>query len=682
MLSILLIVFMSMGFYSIADEPAIELHPEHTGFYQERSCTFSIFELNNQDLGRYNVEFLHEPSGNVECFGKNSWFEYQPPKLVENGWDKNEPDKIKVWISTNLNLDLLIQSLFWILLFSFIPKGKQKNFKNIFIVCFLNTVIFYFHLVGESSYYKNISREYDISLLSREFNGDLYYGNYFLYLFLGTIFIVSYLLISVSQYRFYNIVNYIPFVFVIFGTYSSLNINIYLIIFSIFGLFALFEKKVNAKLTIFYFLFSIYWIYNLKVKELNFDVDKLRGFVNSSQTTVSMIYWILIFYLIVNGLSYVFSESRNFFDGKLFRRNLLISSSLVFLMGNLTALSKLVNYFSFYFLGLNKFGMRSQESIAGNTWRGIAPSAEGMGEFFAFVILFTVIYSYQQKYRLRYFEILLFLITLFGLIRSNNFAAMSSIFFIILLYFIYERIGSKKLLIIFTSFLIITSGFAYSQFFREFSYNYLSSNILYEGVKASEIDYKMSINQYGLNQAEQANYQYILEIPEDRANLSSSLRFLLENYTYGYNIKYIPSLVSVVNIGSYLINRSEKWGIFFAKYNPSIDEFLFGYGPQQVTHYYFDHPTKYNYGLFLPHSSIFNYLIFFGFLGLALISSIIFFKFKKDNVSKLTKLLLVFFFLNFIKSDSLLYLPNLILFVLIFNFYKFEDSENNQQEIE
>ena len=192
----------------------------------------------------------------------------------------------------------------------------------------------------------------------------------------------------------------------------------------------------------------------------------------------------------------------------------------------------------------------------------------------------------------------------------------------------------------------------------------------------------MSINQYGLNQAEQANYQYILEIPEDRANLSSSLRFLLENYTYGYNIKYIPSLVSVVNIGSYLINRSEKWGIFFAKYNPSIDEFLFGYGPQQVTHYYFDHPTKYNYGLFLPHSSIFNYLIFFGFLGLALISSIIFFKFKKENVSKLTKLLLVFFFLNFIKSDSLLYLPNLILFVLIFNFYKFEDSENNQQEIE
>ena len=678
----LLVVFVSMGFYSIADEPAIELHPEHTGFYQERSCSFSIFELINEDRERYNVEFLHEPSGNIECFGKNSWFEYQPPKLIENGWETNEPDKIKIWISTNMSLDLLVQSIVWILLFSFIPKKKQKNLKNIHIVCLLSTIIFYFHLVGEGSYYKNISREYDISILSREFSGDLYYENYYLYLYLGTIYIISYLLISLSQYRFYSYINYIPYVFVIFGTYASLNLNIYLIFFTVIGLFALFEKKVNAKLSILYFLFSIYWILNLDAKELNFDVDKLRGFVNSSQTTVSVVYWTLIFYLLICGLSYLFSESKDFFDGKVFRRNLLISSSMIFLIGNLAALNKLTNYFVFYFFGLNKFGMRSQQSIAGNTWRGIAPSAEGMGEFFAFVILFTVIFSFQKKYKLNYLEILLFLVTLFGLIRSNNFAAMSSIFVIIILYFANEKIGSKKLLIVFTTVLVVLSGFVYSQFFREFSYSYLSSNILYEGVKASEIDYEMSVNQYGLNQAEQANYQYILEIPDDSANLSSSLRFLLENYTYGYNIKYIPSLVSVVNIGSYFINRSEKWGIFFAKYNPSVDEFLLGYGPQQITHYYFDHPTKYNYGLFLPHSSIFNYLIFFGFSGLILIISIIFFKFKKEDVNSLTILLVLFFFLNFIKSDSLLYLPNLILLILILNFYKFKDSEKYQQEIE
>ena len=122
-------------------------------------------------------------------------------------------------------------------------------------------------------------------------------------------------------------------------------------------------------------------------------------------------------------------------------------------------------------------------------------------------------------------------------------------------------------------------------------------------LRASEIDYEMSINQYGLNQAEQANYQYILKYQKTEQILSSSLRFVIENYTYGYNIKYIPSLVSVVNVGSYLINRSEKWGIFLQNTILQLMSFCLVSGPQQVTTYYFDHPTKYNYGFFLPHSS-------------------------------------------------------------------------------
>ena len=66
------------------------------------------------------------------------------------------------------------------------------------------------------------------------------------------------------------------------------------------------------------------------------------------------------------------------------------------------------------------------------------------------------------------------------------------------------------------------SVLVYTQFFKEFSYNYLSSNILYEGVQASEINYDMSTNQDGESQAQLANYQYILEIPQEKANLSSS----------------------------------------------------------------------------------------------------------------------------------------------------------------
>ena len=670
------IIVISFGFLSIPDIPAIELHPDHTTFYQENLCSFSIFDLLSQDYGTFNIEIYNEPSGSVECFGKNSWYEYQPEKRIEYGWDYDEPDKIKIWISSNINLDLVIQSIFWLLLISFVPKKDPKTISNKWLISLINTLIFYIHLIGEKSYYKNLSREYDIEIFSREFNGDLYIENYFLYLYLITLFSISYIFLHLFENRLGSLINFLPYVFLIYGTYTSLNLNIYLIIFSTLGIYSLVSFNFSKKLTAVYFLFSLFWLLHLEQKDLNFDVDKLRGFINSSQSLTSLLFWILVFYLIINGVYFFINESKKFYNISKFRRHLLISSSLIFLFGNLAAVNKMVNYFSFYFLGLNKFGMRNLESISGNTWRGIAPSAEGMGEFFGFVILFTLLISFDKKIKLNIFEIFLLIITLFGIARTNNFAAISSCIAIIAFYLSFNKFGTRKTIIIFLALFIGLSSTLYLQFFRDYSYVYLSSSAIYEGVQASEIDYDMGTNQDGFTQAEQANYQYLLEIPPEEANFSSSLRNMMENYTYGMNIKYLPSMVSVFNIGSKFINRSEKWGIFFAKYNPSVSEFLFGYGPYQLTNYYFDHPTKYNYGLFLPHSSLFNYLIFFGLFGVLLI---LFLVYKNINISKKDSLwiyFIVFLFLNFLKSDSLLYIPNVILSLTIINYYLFKDDKD------
>ena len=113
------IVFISMGFYHIADEPAIEIHPAHTSFYQERPCNYSIFELLSEDRGTYDIVFTNSPNGDVECFGKNSWYEYNPEKLIENGWKEYEKDYIKIWLSTNISVDLLVQSIFWLIIILF-----------------------------------------------------------------------------------------------------------------------------------------------------------------------------------------------------------------------------------------------------------------------------------------------------------------------------------------------------------------------------------------------------------------------------------------------------------------------------------------------------------------------------------------------------------------------------------
>tara|TARA_B100001113_G_scaffold351751_1_gene351505 strand:- start:1951 stop:3963 length:2013 start_codon:yes stop_codon:yes gene_type:complete len=670
-----------MGFYHIADEPAIELNPTHADFYQEKVCTYSVFELLTQDLGTYDIILQNSPNGDIECFGKNSWYEYQPEKLIENGWEKYEKDYIKIWLFTNINVDLLIQSIFWLIIISFIPKTKDKKFNNIFLFSFLNTCLFYLHLIGEEGYYKSLTREYDIQLISREFNGDLYFENYFLYIYLLTIFLISYIFIHFAESRFNNLLNYLPFIFLLYGTFTSLNLNFYLILFSMLGVYSIYEKHINLKITIIYFGFSIFWLFNLNKKDLNFDVDKLRGFINSSQSLTSLIFWVLIYYLIINGVIFLIKESKEYFDSIIFRRNLLISSSLITLLGLLAATSKLSNYISFYFLGLNKYGMRSLDSVEGNTWRGLAPSAEGMGEFFAFVILFFVIYSYEKKLNFNFFELVLLLFPIIGLARSNNFAAISSSVVIILIYFLNKKIKSKKFITLLFVSIITLSVLIYTQFFREFSYNYLSSNILFEGIQASEINYEMNTNEYGEDQASLANYQYVLEIPEEQANLSSSLRFLVENYTYGYNIKYLPSINSLVNVGSYFINRSEKWGVFFAKYNPNLSEFLFGYGPQQITDYYFEHPTKYNYGLFLPHSTFLSYLLFFGMLG-SIIILYLMFKFLYSQGNLLTLFFIAYFILNFIKSDSLLYLPNLLFIVFIIHFPFSNKNKKDKNNIE
>ena len=66
--------------------------------------------------------------------------------------------------------------------------------------------------------------------------------------------------------------------------------------------------------------------------------------------------------------------------------------------------------------------------------------------------------------------------------------------------------------------------------------------------------------------------------------------------------------------------------VCFGKYNPSFSTLLFGTGPNNIVNYYLGHSSKANYGLILPHSSVFSMMIFFGIIGEAteLISVVIF----------------------------------------------------------
>ena len=334
---------------------------------------------------------------------------------------------------------------------SFIPKSEKSIQINLKIILPIITLLSYVHLLGEKEFYASISREFSLYFFIREYDGSINFDNYFLYLYLFTIVLISIVFIKLIEERFYNLINYLPYIFLVYGTYASLNLNFYVIIFSILGLHSVLNLQISKKLTAAYFIFSFAWIYNANKLDIIFDVDKLRGFISTSDSSVSSIFWILSVYLIICGISELTIKSNKSFDYYIFTNSLLTASSIIFIFGNLSAVNKVVNYLTFYILGLNKFGMRTLNPVEGNTWRGLAPSAEGMGEFFGFVLLFSIIMRFEKKLKFRLFDYFYLLICFAGLLKTNNAAATILFVSFSFLYFLIKKydFGIKKLTIVF-----------------------------------------------------------------------------------------------------------------------------------------------------------------------------------------------------------------------------------------
>ena len=647
---------------AIYDTPysAQEIVNESVGFYQTNTCRYSLGEIFQVNSFNSKIEILPDLSSKVECFGKI------------NGVDK-AGEKIKVYVGTNPNIDFLLQSIFWLLMLSFIPKSKNftPRFPNTLAI-FIMTCLLFLHLMSEDRFYLSYSDT---------FTAKLGYDNYLLLSLLVGVPIVLNIFLDIIKTRFYNLVNFLPFIFLFLGTYNSLNLNFFLLTISFIGILSIQEGFYSKSFTFIYFIFSIIHVVNFKTSNTYFDVDKLKGFINSSQNKLSLIFWTLIIYFFINGLIYIFKESTKFVDLQKLKLNFLISASLIVLIGIASSLYNYFNYLSYYYLGLNKLGIKSFNSIEGNTWRGISPSAEAAGEYFAIVLLFWLIVSRLQFIKIAKFEIVLIFITLYGLYRSNNFAAtVGLILFTILLFLNSSNLNTKLKKSIYVVGLVSIVGIL--NYGNDYSYNFASKTLLHQGISASLVSESLPGNEYGLNAAESSNFGQILLLEENDINLSSSLKYSLKEFTENGNIRFIPDKIATWSFISVPINRSEKWGIFLAKYNPSIVEALFGYGPQQLSDYYLGHPTKYNEGLVLPHSSLLDILIFYGFFGVMLLSLFIISKSIPHRKNTLFAYLGFFILINYIKSDSILYLSSFVLSIFIFNLYRYKliSSEMNEYE--
>ena len=224
----------------------------------------------------------------------------------------------------------------------------------------------------------------------------------------------------------------------------------------------------------------------------------------------------------------------------------------------------------------------------------------------------------------------------------------------------------------FWSILVILILVISSIFVLNSDYNYFSSELLFEStLHQGFYDNPGSYENYLVLEKKmyERDLKTILLLSQNKLEASTSYIFLVNIFTNNLNIPLLPNIVAVISFISLLINRTEMWGIFIAKYDPNLIEGFFGSGPLQINKYlysenvYLDVPKEKINSLFLPHSSFLDYFIFIGFGGVIIILFYIFRKLVSTSKNNMFKYLIIFLFVNLLKSDSILYLNFFILFL-------------------
>ena len=619
------------------------LNTENLSFYQKNTCEISFLSFINTNLLLENIEIRFDSYGEMNCFGKIQYIEPAQNKYV-------------VFVGSHSLISIALQSVIWLTLISII---KKKGANNKFILeSFLTALLFLFHFVGEGSLYSQLNLNYSKNLTP---------DNYLLLGYFVTFLLICYFISEVCSNRIENLVLYLPFLFLINGAFINTNINFFVIVLVFYGFKNIlkFEKNVLI-VNLIYFLFMLFWANNDLIIHGYFDIDKLNGFSASTNNDIALIFWNLTFLLVLNGLYFLTNACPKITFKKLFN-NFLISGFCTVVFGLLASSSIVLNKIIYLYFGQNKPSISQIQSIEGNTWRGFSSSAEMIGEFYGVVLLMTFYFLFVKKIRLNIYQALCILFILYGFFRANNIAALATLLAIVSYLLINHLIQSRSTRLLFYSFLItlitVTSFFI----LRQNTYAYMGQSVVYEGLSISNIEIKNNDNfQYVDRLLNERDYLSILDLFEERDEISSSLSFLTKTLSNQNNISNIPNPVAIFGTIALFINRAEKWGTFFAKYDPSGAEFYLGYSPLNLVNYNFDNQIVTN-GLVLPHSSVLSFLVYFGVIGITLIISFLLLKIyqnRKQNI--LVHLILIFLAVNFLKSDALLYLSSFVMFSFMF----------------
>lgn len=615
-----------------------ELSQEANPFYEINPCKISLFEFFNANRKSfYQDHYFFRPNNNssISCFGKITGIAVQ---------QNNLQTQFFISVGTNSLINLLLQGSIWLLLLRFVKKSVQKlNLEN-----YIHNIAILFtaYLLAFSVYAQQ--RFYDESFYLLDLNKNSSYILMFLIFLLLTKNLVEVYLERTNQ-----LINMLPYVFFIAGIFSGYNIVLFSIIFLYSGIYSLIERQFSGKFIILYLSLSFWWLINSN-GSFYFNPGKFRGFTNSVYEFNSNLFWIVFFLLLLLGIFRELKNNVQYFELSQFTKHFSYSSSIILLTGLLSSNFPSLNFFSSYYLGLQRNVVELINPFAFDefgvkmSWRGISPSSETIGEFFGICLLINL-FDIVQKSKLEKFNYIGVIFSGIGLYFSDNRTSIVIIFFVILFLFIktttpqlFIQVSMQRKIILFASLF----GLLYF-FFQSETYGFYSESLI----------------------SNSRNIQY-------DSIFSSYLILLNNNFEQGNVLYYFFGFFSAIG---YLLNRSEMWGIFFARYNPTINELFLGSGPLTLGQLYGEIKIDDLTTFLLPHSSFLSYVVYFGLFPVAYLLYRLFKLMRENKENFMFLSLSIFILLNVFKNDSLNYFSSFLLYyflLFIFNKRSFSNKKN------
>lgn len=339
---LLVIIIVPFSLSDYTDQIKPEKITSDLRFYEINTCSISLneFLLENPNViyqDHYKIRFNNYSS--ISCFG-------QITGIDQIGYT------FYISIGTNTILNLFLQSIFWLVIISFLPKRKDFEFKNsilfsnsitAFIVC---TVIY-----AEQRYYSKVLFELDIN------------RNRTLLMLFIYFFFIGFFSYYVIQSRVENLLNFLPFTYILIGVYSGMNIYFLTIYFCVIGTSKIIKDK---KIRNYFSLVNIlvfFWAFNAVGLNYYLKPDKIRGLSSTAYNFLSVTSWSYLMIISILGMYVFVNERREIFNLEKLKNNFILTSILLIIFGYIGSSMPVINFYNYYFFGQTKYGTDDQDIL-------------------------------------------------------------------------------------------------------------------------------------------------------------------------------------------------------------------------------------------------------------------------------------------------------------------------------